>query len=102
MAFILAGDDTLPENSHGQWLGIVNKSTNGTSQANIVAVEFDTRQGYRGDIDDNHVGLDVNSINSIEQVPLTGYGINLSRTDKVTIMVRIQYDGKEMKMNCLC
>ncbi|XP_050283722.1 probable L-type lectin-domain containing receptor kinase S.5 [Quercus robur] len=99
MAFILAADDTLPENSHGKWLGIVNNITNGTSQANIVAVEFDTRKSYQEDIDDNHVGLDVNSINSIEQVPLTGYGINLSRTDKVTIMVRIQYDGKEMKMN---
>ncbi|KAM4072861.1 hypothetical protein ACB094_11G171500 [Castanea mollissima] len=99
MAFILAADDTLPENSQGQWLGIVNASNDGSPQANIVAVEFDTRKSYQEDMDDNHVGLDVNSIYSIKQVSLTGYGINLSRTDKVTIMVRIQYDGKEMNVS---
>ncbi|KAM3686075.1 hypothetical protein ACJW31_11G169800 [Castanea mollissima] len=99
MAFILAADDTLPENSQGQWLGIVNNITNGTSQANIVAVEFDTRKSYQEDMDDNHVGLDVNSIYSDKQESLTDYGINLSRADKQTVMVRIQYDGKEMKMN---
>ncbi|KAM4072860.1 hypothetical protein ACB094_11G171400 [Castanea mollissima] len=100
MAFILAAADTLPENSQGQWLGIVNNITNGTSQANIVAVEFDTRKSYQEDMDDNHVGLDVNSIYSTKQASLTDYGINLSRTDrKVTVMVRIQYDGKEMKVN---
>ena len=98
MAFILAADDTLPENSQGQWLGIVNASNNGSPQANIVAVEFDTRKSYQEDMDDNHVGLDVNNIYSIKQVSLTDYGINLSRTDKVTIMVRIQYDGKEMNV----
>ncbi|KAL9322869.1 hypothetical protein ACSQ67_010922 [Phaseolus vulgaris] len=41
--------DSLPENSHGEWLGIVNASSNGTSQAGILAVEFDTRHSFTED-----------------------------------------------------
>ncbi|KAK1563809.1 hypothetical protein Q3G72_033186 [Acer saccharum] len=64
------------ENSDGQWLGIVNATANGTSQANIVAIEFDTRRSYSHDLDDNHVGLI--SLYSIEQVSSNSYGVNLS------------------------
>jgi hypothetical protein len=95
MAFISAADTALPQNSDGEWLGIVNSITNGiSSQANIVAVEFDTRKSYQEDLDDNHVGLDVNSINSIQHVSLTNYGINLTATGYDAINVRVKYDGK--------
>ncbi|KAL5739719.1 hypothetical protein ACOSP7_028611 [Xanthoceras sorbifolium] len=94
LAFILTDDTNVPENSDGQWLSIVNATTNGTSQANIVAIEFDTRKSYSQDIDDNHVGLDINSIYSIKQVPLSSYGVNLATgTD---VIVRVQYDGKNI------
>ncbi|KAG2686923.1 hypothetical protein I3760_09G029100 [Carya illinoinensis] len=92
LAFILTADTTLPEASQGQWLGIVNASTNGSSQADVVAIEFDTRKSYPEDLDENHVGLDVNSIFSIEQVSLTGYGVNLS--SNTDIRARVEYDGK--------
>ncbi|GLT77935.1 hypothetical protein SLA2020_494890 [Shorea laevis] len=83
VAFILAADATLPVGSDGQWLGIVNATTNGSSQANVVAVEFDTRKSYPDDLDDNHVGLDVNSIYSInsgngEYTPVMSLPLNLS------------------------
>ncbi|GMY14103.1 probable L-type lectin-domain containing receptor kinase S.5 [Fagus crenata] len=98
LAFILAADaTTLPQNSEGQWLGIVNASTNGSSQANVLAVEFDTKKSYQEDLDDNHVGLDVNSIYSIEQVSLTDYGVNLNSSSDVT--VKVQYDGKAMNVS---
>ncbi|OVA03157.1 Protein kinase domain [Macleaya cordata] len=97
VAFILTADSAIPDNSMGQWLGIVNASTNGSSQAQIVAVEFDTAKSYIEDVDGNHVGLDVNSINSIIQVPLSSYGVNLSSASDV--IVRIQYDGKTKKMD---
>ncbi|KAG7961712.1 hypothetical protein I3843_09G029900 [Carya illinoinensis] len=92
LAFILTADTTLPEASQGQWLGIVNASTNGSSQADVVAIEFDTRKSYPEDLDENHVGLDVSSIFSIEQVSLTGYGVNLS--SNTDIRARVEYDGK--------
>lgn len=94
LAFVLTDNTNVPPNSDGKWLSIVNASTNGTSQANIVAIEFDTRKSYSQDIDDNHVGLDVNSIYSIKQVPLSNYGIDLSTGKDVT--VHVQYDGKNI------
>jgi serine/threonine protein kinase len=99
LAFILAADDTLPQSSDGQWLGIVNASTNGSSKANVVAVEFDTRKSYPEDLDGDHVGLDVNSINSIKQVSLGGYGVNLSAGNPTS--VRVVYDGKNNTVSVL-
>ncbi|KAL6145337.1 hypothetical protein ACLB2K_056025 [Fragaria x ananassa] len=78
LAFILAANSTLPENSNGQWLGIVNANSNGSDRAKVVAVEFDTSKSYEQDLDDNHVGVDVNSIYSRSQESLTRYGIKLS------------------------
>ncbi|XP_027367407.1 probable L-type lectin-domain containing receptor kinase S.5 [Abrus precatorius] len=91
LAFILTSDITLPENSSGEWLGIVNATNNGTSQARIFAVEFDTRKSFPEDGPNNHVGININSINSIQQVPLINTGINISSGDNVTI--KIQYSN---------
>lgn len=94
LAFVLTDNTNVPENSYGQWLSIVNADTNGTARAKIVAVEFDTRKSYSDDLDDNHVGLDVNSVYSIKQASLSDYGIHLSNgTD---VKVHVQYDGKNI------
>jgi hypothetical protein len=84
LAFILAADPTLPEGSDMQWLGFVNTSTNEFSQ--VVAVEFDTRQSYPEDLEDFHVGLDLNSIYSIKQVSLCDYA-------------RVEYDGEYINVS---
>ncbi|MED6198195.1 hypothetical protein PIB30_063730 [Stylosanthes scabra] len=77
-------------NSSGEWLGIVNATTNGTSQAGILAVEFDKRKSFTEDGPDNHVGISIiNSVYSIKQEPLLIKGINISSGINVTI--RIQY-----------
>ncbi|XP_059428451.1 probable L-type lectin-domain containing receptor kinase S.5 [Corylus avellana] len=99
LAFILAADAALPESSYGQWLGILNAATNGSSQANVVAVEFDTRKSYPEDLDGNHVGLDVNSIISIKQVSLGGYGVNLTAGNQTS--VRVVFDGKNNTVSVL-
>lgn len=92
LAFVLTGNEDLPENSEGQWLGIVNGSTNGTNQSETIAIEFDTKKSYEQDSNANHVGLDVNSVYSIKQVPLTR--VNLSNGTDVT--VRVRYDGQNI------
>ncbi|KAE7999336.1 hypothetical protein FH972_003778 [Carpinus fangiana] len=100
LAFILAADPTLPEGNDGQWLGIVNASTNEFSQ--VVAVEFDTRQrlqSYPEDLEDFHVGLDVNSIYSIEQVSLRDYGITLANiASSNDTWARVKYDGENITL----
>lgn len=89
LAFILSADINLPENSAGDWLGIVNASTNGTAKAGILAVEFDTRKSSTQDGPDNHVGININSISSIKMASLSNTRVNLSSGINVT--VRIQY-----------
>lgn len=88
-AFILTGDTTLPLDSYGEWLGIVNSTTNGTSQSPILAVEFDVRHNFPQDGPDNHVGVNINGVYSIIQVGLDPFGINISSSSDVT--VRLEY-----------
>nr|AKV93698.1 clade XII lectin receptor kinase [Nicotiana benthamiana] len=100
LAFILtekSGLHSIPDKSNGQWLGIVNASTNGSLSNNIFAVEFDTRKSYFEDLDDNHVGIDINSIYSINQASLTNRGVNLSRA--IDVIARVQYDGDSKILN---
>ncbi|XP_065856591.1 probable L-type lectin-domain containing receptor kinase S.5 [Euphorbia lathyris] len=97
LAFILTQYTTVPTSSHGQWLGIVNQQTNGSSKAPIIAIEFDTRKSYEHDLDDNHVGLDINTVYSRRQVSLTSFGVDLSSGKDV--QVAIQYDGKSKNLS---
>jgi PKD repeat protein len=98
LAFILAADPTLPEGSDGQWLGIVNTSTNEFSQ--VVAIEFDTRQSYPEDLEDFHVGLDLNRIYSIKQVSLRDYGITLANIPPGNdTWARVEYDGENITVS---
>ncbi|KAH8485693.1 hypothetical protein H0E87_027220 [Populus deltoides] len=94
LAFILTADRDVPDGSKGQWLGIVNSTLNGSKEARTVAVEFDTGQSFPDDLDDNHIGLDVNSVYSRTSVSLNDRGIYLSKGKDVTVDVR--YDGKNL------
>uniref|UniRef100_A0ACD5ZP95 Uncharacterized protein n=1 Tax=Avena sativa TaxID=4498 RepID=A0ACD5ZP95_AVESA len=91
MAFILTNNPSLPRNSSGQWLGICNNQTDGAPMNRIVAVEFDTSKSVEDDQDGNHVGLDLNSIKSVNQYPLSNLSIILSGgTD---VLVSITYNS---------
>ncbi|XP_017622096.1 probable L-type lectin-domain containing receptor kinase S.5 [Gossypium arboreum] len=91
LAFIIAGNSTLPPNSEGRWLGIVNSDPNGSQ---VVAMEFDTRKSDDQDLDDNHIGLDINSINSKPSVSLTRFGFNISGGSDLWVL--LQYDGQNL------
>eukprot|EP01018_Ginkgo_biloba_P028779 Gb_15894 [translate_table: standard] len=97
LAFIITNAKTLPDNSYGQYLGLFNSSTNGNPKNNLVAVEFDTRKSNGDDPDDNHVGIDVNSIKSIAKISLTDFKINLKNASDIAAW--IQYDGERKQMN---
>ena len=78
LAFIITSYDYVLENSYGQWLGLFNASTNGSNSSNVLAVKFDTRQSPgTNDSDGNHVGINVNNINSKNFVSLDHDKINL-------------------------
>lgn len=105
LAFIITSDDYLPDNSYGEWLGLFNASTNGRSSSKVLAVEFDTRKSPgTNDPDGNHVGINVNGINSINftslnQVNLTGdYNYNNDNTN-YDVQALIEYDGQTKKLD---
>ncbi|KAL6873738.1 hypothetical protein ACP4OV_013820 [Aristida adscensionis] len=91
MAFFLGHHPSrIPPNSHGPNFGLFNESTqfNATGDNRVVAVEFDKiEQAY--DPSDNHVGIDVNSINSKAYTNVTE---NLASVDDI-VTARISYDN---------
>ncbi|KAM7519915.1 hypothetical protein LguiB_018877 [Lonicera macranthoides] len=92
LAFVIAPNLDLPANSSGEYLGLSNPSTDGNPSNKFVAVEFDTyKQEF--DPDDNHIGLDVNSVRSIETESLLAHGIQLAPLGAKLYNVWIIYDG---------
>ncbi|XP_040377309.1 probable L-type lectin-domain containing receptor kinase S.5 [Oryza brachyantha] len=102
LAFVVASSNGEPPlRSHGGFLGLTNASTDGNPTNGFVAVELDTvKQPY--DIDDNHVGLDINGVRSDAAAPLAPYGIQLApsntTTDDGICFVWVQYNGTSRRV----
>jgi hypothetical protein len=92
LAFLIAPDISMPAASFGQWLGLTNAATDGNHTNRIVAIEFDTeKQDY--DPDDNHIGLNINSVRSNKTVSLNDYRIKLSPEASTNHSVWVYYNG---------
>jgi serine/threonine protein kinase len=105
IAFVIASDGGVdpPPGSVGEYLGLTNASTDGSAANGFAAVEFDSlKQAY--DIDDNHVGIDVNGVRSKAAASLTPFGIELAprpnntSTDDGSNMVWVEYNGTSRHM----
>ncbi|GMI84698.1 L-type lectin receptor kinase S.4 [Hibiscus trionum] len=90
-----------------QYLGIQNATETGDSPSNhdLVAVEFDTVQDLEFlDIDDNHVGIDINSLDSNASAP-AGFYTEDSTKQNLTLMsgkpiqAWVDYDSVENILN---
>ncbi|KAL8550019.1 hypothetical protein ACS0TY_008733 [Phlomoides rotata] len=92
LAFLISPDLNLPANSSGQFLGLTNASTDGNVTNQVVAVELDTvKQGF--DPDDNHVGIDINTIRSVTTEPLSPHNITLAPKGPKFFNIWVDYDG---------
>jgi hypothetical protein len=88
------------------YLGLFNDSNNGNSTNHILAIELDTvvSQEFQ-DIDDNHVGIDVNSLKSVVSAPATyfsdqeGKNISMKLTSGNPMHLWIDYDETEKLLN---
>ncbi|GAB2284776.1 hypothetical protein Dimus_019229 [Dionaea muscipula] len=93
--FISPDNETL--GSPGGYLGLVN-STHLTKNR-FVAVEFDTRlDPHFNDPDDNHVGLDVDSLVSIKTADLISEGIFLKSGKTITAWIDYKSEDKNLKV----
>ncbi|CAB4284560.1 unnamed protein product [Prunus armeniaca] len=64
MAFVIAPKRGFPGAYGGPFLGLFNRTNNGNPTNHVFAVELDTvRSASFNDIDNNHVGIDINGLN---------------------------------------
>ncbi|KAM3392412.1 hypothetical protein ACQJBY_013514 [Aegilops geniculata] len=99
--FLAASREVLSTASPGQFLGLLNEGNIGNRSARIFAVELDTfKDAELRDINDNHVGIDVDSLVSIDSANAgyyddgTGMFQNLSLISGNPMQVWVDYDGR--------
>jgi hypothetical protein len=70
-----------------QYLGILNSTSNGLSSNHLLAVELDAIRSLDfKDINDNHVGIDVNDLTSIESAPVTYFSGEENENKSLAVM----------------
>ncbi|XP_043697113.1 L-type lectin-domain containing receptor kinase IV.2-like [Telopea speciosissima] len=107
LAFILSSTKDPQDCLPNQYLGLPNDTSIAKFSTRLLAVEFDVVQNIElSDINDNHVGIDINSLVSNVSVPATyfsGSGSNQTHSidlkSGVPITAWIEYSDKENLMN---
>ncbi|KAL6885643.1 hypothetical protein ACP4OV_010422 [Aristida adscensionis] len=105
MAFFVAPTKNL-SNTWAQYIGLLNSGNDGNTSNHMFAVELDTTQNQEfKDIDNNHVGININSLTSL-QAHHTGYyddnsGFfnNLTLISGKAMQVWADYDGETSQVN---
>jgi serine/threonine protein kinase len=104
MAFFLGHfHSEIPPNSNGGSLGLLPAFTNGTGDSRVVAVEFDTfLNPENADTSGNHIGIDVNSVNSTASTDTTTWpGKNLTSPNVMTATVNYHNVSKLLTVDLL-
>ncbi|KAG2309589.1 hypothetical protein Bca52824_029337 [Brassica carinata] len=97
MAFVISPTRGMTNASADQYLGIFNKDNNGNTSNHYKDDEF-------GDINDNHVGININGMRSIVSAPAGYYDQdgqfrNLSLISGNLLRVTIVYSHKDTQIN---
>jgi len=106
IAFVIAPTRGLPGALPSQYLGLFNETNNGNQTNHAVAVELDTIYNSDfNDINDNHVGIDINGLVSERSASagyysqLNGKLTNLTLISGHPMHVWMEYDGMEKQIN---
>ncbi|XP_057829157.2 L-type lectin-domain containing receptor kinase SIT2 [Cryptomeria japonica] len=104
MAFIITPTKSPVEESSSHFLGLLNSSSTGKPYNHLFAVEFDTILNKDcQDINDNHVGVDLNDLHSVK-AETAGYKIGnqfheLDLNSGHNIQAWIDYDHTQHQLN---
>ncbi|KAF7144325.1 hypothetical protein RHSIM_Rhsim05G0195500 [Rhododendron simsii] len=105
LAFALSPSIDLSSALPSHYLGLFNDSDVGNSSNHLFAVEFDTVQNVEvGDINENHIGIDINSLKSNESAVAAYYTTDMKRQELnlkggKPILVWIDYDSVSTQIN---
>ncbi|KAF8402959.1 hypothetical protein HHK36_011052 [Tetracentron sinense] len=105
LAFTISATKELARALPSQYLGLFNATNTGNFSNHVFAVEFDTVQEMEfGDINDNHVGIDINSL--VSNISATAaYFRNDSTKEELhlisgkPIQAWIDYDSRRNQLN---
>ncbi|XP_058209124.1 L-type lectin-domain containing receptor kinase IV.1-like [Rhododendron vialii] len=104
IVFVVAPAPGLPGALSSHWLGLFNETNNRKSTNHVVAVELDAIYSSEfQDIHDNHVGIDINGLDSVA-FKAAGYYSNgrfqnLNLISGKAMQVWVEYDGGKKEMN---
>ncbi|KAM5560187.1 hypothetical protein ABKV19_021381 [Rosa sericea] len=103
IAFVIAPTRGLPGALPNQYLSLFNPSNNGNFTNHVFAVELDTvKNGEFSDINDNHVGIDINGLSSAKAAPAGyfdgQYFKNLTLNSGKEMRVWVEYDGTKKQI----
>ncbi|THU46276.1 hypothetical protein C4D60_Mb09t03230 [Musa balbisiana] len=104
-AFTIAPSKELPGALPSQYLGLMNSSDIGNATNHVFAVEFDTVQDFEFlDINDNHVGIDINNMASNRSAAVAYFGSDGAKNDLNlkgghTVQAWVDYDGAAKVVN---
>ncbi|GLT36120.1 hypothetical protein SLA2020_105220 [Shorea laevis] len=106
IAFVISPTRGRPGALVSQYFGLFNEDNNGKDTNHVVAVELDTFKNVEfEDIDDNHVGIDVNGLKS-EVSHGAGYFVdgtaqftNLTLISGRPMQVWVEYNSLDQRMN---
>lgn len=105
LAFTVSHSKDFSTALPSQYLGLLNASDVGNFSNHIFAVEFDTVRDFEfGDINDNHVGVNINSLQSNKSAAATYYNDELVKQDlnlksgKI-IVAWVEYDSVKKLVN---
>lgn len=106
MAFFISPSTDFSEALAGSHLGIFNRSNNGQFTNHIFAIELDTVQSPDfEDIDSNHVGIDVNGLQSNKSASAAYFSDEKKEFERFVlesgkpIQIWIDYNGEEKLVN---
>ncbi|XP_031489013.1 L-type lectin-domain containing receptor kinase S.4-like [Nymphaea colorata] len=105
LAFALSPTDGIVGGAVNNFLGLFNNSNLGNSSNHILAVEFDTcKDPMFKDINDNHVGIDINSLISVSAAPAAYLAANNSNETIILqsgfpIFAWIDYQNDQQLLN---
>ncbi|PAN24973.2 hypothetical protein PAHAL_4G230700 [Panicum hallii] len=106
LAFFIAPNKNFSAAFPTQYLGLFNDQTNGDPHSYIFAIELDTVQNYDlHDINDNHVGININSVRSMQSYEAGYYDdkngafLNLTLNSHKAMQVWVDYNRETTQIN---
>jgi serine/threonine protein kinase len=105
LAFVLSSTNDLFTALPSQYLGLLNSWNDGNSSNHLLAIELDTIQSTQfNDINDNHIGIDINSLSSVASHTAGYYTSNgefhpLKLISRKPMQVWVDYDSNHIMLN---